>query len=555
MRLRKPDQAGRVLRKMGRLGEAGKVFEDAGLHFEATVCYLEAGDTDRGIQAVTWVPRTHPKFRTAAAYAVRLASYSNQMNFKLESFLAPYIEVGPQKKEELETFYMLAKLFEKNDLLENAKDTLLKLLDRSHDYRDAADRLARLESQTQMRPKQLERIRQEEEAFLRGQAPRGIPVVNTVMPGLPPLPDLDDPAPQLGATIRGVGGELDSAASTKLGEDGVRGEVDSMAGTRPADGVAGRGGTSNTRLADQEKQEGGEVEEDFKVGATIANRYRLVAKIGQGGMAVVYRATDLDLEEEIALKVFFLHIPDKEVQAECMARFKLELKLNRQITHQNVLKLYDIGMHLGHRYISMELLVGHPLNELLGGEPMDYNEGLGYLIQAAEGLHSAHKRGVVHRDIKPENLFITEEGEVKVMDFGIAKDTLTKGMTVAGRIAGTPQYMAPEQIQDFSAVGPSADIYSLGIVAYELFTGRLPFWHEELRAVYQMQIMAEPIPPSELNPDIPEELERVILRLLAKDPNARYPSCKAMANDLERVRMRCLGGSNRDLWGESAQEG
>ncbi len=547
MRLRKPDQAGRVLRKLGRLGEAGKVFEEAGLHFEATVCYLEAGDAERGINAVTWVPSNHPRYRTAAAYAVRLATYANQMSFKLESFLAPFVKAGPQVKAEVETFYLLAKLFEKHDLVENAKEALRKIMERASGYRDAGELLERLESQTRMRPEQMDKIRQEQEAFLRNKTPVPATPEEMALPGLPPLPDLDDPTP-LPAELptRDTG-----TAETRAAEvsDAARpAEVDSMAGTQPRGELKRRDSAVDTRLAAAEPEQR-DVRDDFEVGGIIADRYKLVGKIGQGGMAVVYRATDLDLEEEIALKVFFLHLPDKEVQEECMARFKLELKLNRQITHRNVLKLYDIGLHMGHLFISMELLVGHPLNELLAGEPMDFNEGLGYLIQACEGLESAHNRGVVHRDMKPENLFITDDGEVKVMDFGIAKNTLTKGMTVAGRIAGTPQYMAPEQIQNFSAVGPSADIYSVGIMAYELFTGRLPFWHEEIRAVYQMQLMSKPMPPRELNPDMPEELERVILRLLNKEPEGRHASCKALAADLERVRMKCLGRSNLDLWG------
>ena len=539
--LRKPDQAGRVLRKLGRQGEAGKVFEEAGLHFEATVCYLEAGDAERGLQAVTWVPRTDPRFRTAAAYAVRLASYRDTMTFKLESFLSAFVETGPQSGAELETFYMVAKLYEKHDLVENAKEALRHVLGAAPDYRDTAARLNALEHQTRMQPEQTERIRQEEEAFLRDKAPRNSPRADAVLPGLPPLPDLTGPPAASGGSRAGKA--LDSAAHT-VTED----QADSMAGTKPfAHEPATTNSSAGTRLA-ADAERGGTTEEDFAIGGMVANRYKLVAKIGQGGMAVVYRATDLELDEEIALKVFFLRISDAEVQAECMERFKQELKLSRQITNHNVLKLYDIGLHRGHRYISMELLVGHPLNELLGGEPMDFNEGLGYMVQACEGLHSAHKRGVVHRDIKPENLFVTEDGEVKVMDFGIAKNTLTKGMTVAGRIAGTPQYMAPEQIQDFSSVGPSADIYSVGILMYELFTGRLPFWHEELRGIYQMQIMSLPMPPRELNPDMPEELERVILKLLAKDPSERHPTCQILARELEQIRMRCLG-SSKDLWG------
>ena len=542
MRLRKPDQAGRVLRKLGRSAEAGKVFEEAGLHFEATVCYLEAGDAEQGLQTVTWVQRKDPRFRTAAGYAVRMATYRDQMTFKLESFLSAFVETGPQSSAELETFYLLAKLFEKHDLVENAKEALRNLVAAAPDYRDSAERLNALERQTRMRPEQEERIRQEEEAFLRDKAPRNAPGADAVLPGLPPMPDLDEPAKV--CTRRGGKGARDSQAHTVTEE-----QADSMAGTKPFGDEEGASNSSaGTRVASPGNAPAGRSEDDFEVGGIIANRYKLVGKIGQGGMAVVYRATDLELEEEIALKVFFLHIPDPSVQAECMARFKLELKLNRMITHQNVLKLYDIGLHRGHRYISMELLVGHALNELLGGQPMDFNEGLGYMVQTCEGLHSAHKRGVVHRDMKPENLFVTEDGEVKVMDFGIAKNTLAKGMTVAGRIAGTPQYMAPEQIQDFSSVSASADIYSIGIILYELFTGRLPFWHEELRGIYQMQIMSLPMPPRELNPDIPEVLEKVILRLLCKNPRERHRSCQALARELEQIRMRCLG-SGKDLWG------
>ena len=348
MRLRKPEQAGRVLRKLGRLAEAGKVFEEAGLHFEATVCYLEGGDAERGLQAVTWVPRTDPRFRTAAGYAVRLATYRDQMTFKLESFLSSFVETGPQSEAELEIFYLLAKLYEKHDLVENAKEALRNLVAASPTYRDTAERLNALESQTRMRPEQEERMRQEEEAFLRDKAPRNAPGAEAALPGLPPMPDLDEPAPA--RTGSGSSRRRSSQAHT-VTED----QADSMAGTKPfGDEKSSSKSSAGTRIAPSNRAPSddlpaGRSEDDFQVGGMIANRYRLVGKIGQGGMAVVYRATDLELDEEIALKVFFLHIPDASVQAECMARFKLELKLNRMITNQNVLKLYDIGLHRGHR--------------------------------------------------------------------------------------------------------------------------------------------------------------------------------------------------------------
>ena len=269
----------------------------------------------------------------------------------------------------------------------------------------------------------------------------------------------------------------------------------------------------------------------FVPGALVADRYRLEEQIGQGGMARVFRATDLELEEQVALKVFtFAEATDLAVQ-----RFKRELKLSRQLTHPNIIRLHDIGLHEGHRYLSMELLQGESLKSRLL-KPLGFVEALRILEQACAGLQAAHDMGVIHRDVKPDNFFLTREGVVKVMDFGIAKQQAAPGVTVVGSIAGTPAYMSPEQVSNFSSVGPATDLYALGIMAYEIFTGAVPFIHEDLVPLLLLHVNQKPVSPREKNPGVPEELERVILRLLEKSPANRYASARALLEELRAIR-------------------
>jgi serine/threonine-protein kinase len=157
-------------------------------------------------------------------------------------------------------------------------------------------------------------------------------------------------------------------------------------------------------------------------------------------------------------------------------------------------------------------------------------------MQACHGLQAAHDAGVIHRDVKPDNFFVTEDGVLKVMDFGIAKQHETPGVTVAGSIAGTPLYMSPEQIGNFSSVTPLTDIYALGVCAYEMFTGQVPFFHAELVPLLMMHVNTQPAPPRERNPNLPAALDALILRLLAKDPARRYQSCRELAQELVAIR-------------------
>ena len=273
------------------------------------------------------------------------------------------------------------------------------------------------------------------------------------------------------------------------------------------------------------------------VGGRFAKRYQLEAVIGEGGSAVVYRALDLELNEPVALKLF---TPASEAEAETMvARFKLELSLSRQLAHPNIIRLYDLGSEGAWRYLTMELLHGGDLATVMNerGGPLPVVEGLRYLEQACSGLQAAHERGVVHRDIKPHNLFITSGGEVKVMDFGIARKQHTPGVTQVGTIAGTPEYMSPEQINGFSDVTPAADLYALGITAYQTFTATLPFEHPELTRLLLAQASEPPPPPRTRNPKLPPALDALVLELLEKDPQRRPASATAVRARLAAIRV------------------
>ncbi len=273
-----------------------------------------------------------------------------------------------------------------------------------------------------------------------------------------------------------------------------------------------------------------------KIGARFAGRYQMQSVIGEGGSAWVYRALDLELGEPVALKLFH---PASEKEAESLiARFKLELSLSRQLNHENVIRLFDLGSEGEWRYLTMELLDGVDLTTRMeqAGGPLPLVEGLVGLEQAARGLQAAHEKGVVHRDVKPQNVFITRSGVVKVMDFGIARRVNAPGVTVVGTIAGTPEFMSPEQINGFSEVTHSTDLYALGVTAYQVFTGRLPFEYPALTRVLLAQATEQPPSPRVHNPKLPPALEALILQLLEKDVARRPATAALVASALRQLR-------------------
>lgn len=523
VKLKKFGEAARIIKSLGKVADAANMYAEAGMPYEAAVCYLEIGDTGKSLDNLIRVPRSNKqRYRKAAAHAVSLACDLNVLSFRLEHFLTEFIASGPVDAREFDTFYNLGILYERHNLMENAQEALKKLIAIDPNYRDAKAKLNEYIDQAAASPAVYERIRDQEASF-RGErrvgasAPKSGHVEELPplpeLPKLPNLPDLSAPAPQASAPNAAAGATL---AMAPVSPDGV-----SVA--QPAE----QAGSVDSQPADQSN--------GFVVGNTIEGRYLLEAKIGEGGMAMVFKAQDLELDDFVALKVFLQKVIDPKMQSESLARFTQELKLSRRLTHTNIIRLYDIGLCHGHRYLSMELLEGEVLENVLSA-PIGFARGIAYLVQTCAGLQVAHDQGVIHRDIKPDNLFVTEEDIVKVMDFGIAKNTFVSGMTMEGVTAGTPEYMAPEQISNFSEVTACADLYSLGLIAYRMFTGVLPFEHEELMPLLMMHLNEVPRPPREINPDIPEGLEQIILRLLEKKPENRYNTCRELANELQRLR-------------------
>jgi eukaryotic-like serine/threonine-protein kinase len=273
-------------------------------------------------------------------------------------------------------------------------------------------------------------------------------------------------------------------------------------------------------------------------GALFAGRYEILSTLGKGGMGVVYRAQDQQLDEVVALKVLRQDVMSADPTL--LERFKQELKLARRITHRCVLRTHDFGETGGTPYISMEFLEGVTLKDLiLSKGALPVGVGLRIAKQICQGLEAAHRQGVIHRDIKPQNMLILPEtGELKIMDFGIAQPVSLKagasGLTTEGMVMGTPDYIPPEQAQGRSADFRS-DIYALGVVLFETFTGKLPFRGDNVMKIVLAHIQDVPPRPRDINPKLPPELETVILRCLAKEPDQRYASAAETLKALTAV--------------------
>lgn len=272
---------------------------------------------------------------------------------------------------------------------------------------------------------------------------------------------------------------------------------------------------------------------DKYIGKRLDGRYEIHELIGMGGMAYVYRAYDKIENRWVAIKILKEELSDN---SDFLRRFRNESKAIAVLSHPNIVKVYDVSFGDRIQYIVMEFIDGITLKQYIEQQgELKWREALYFTVQILQALQHAHEKGIIHRDIKPQNIMLLEDGTIKVMDFGIARFTQAETQTMTDKAIGSVHYIAPEQARG-GYINDKADIYSVGVMLYEMLTGQLPFVADNAVSVAIMQMQAEPTPPTRINPSIPKGLEEITMHAMEKNPAQRFPSAADMLEDVERFR-------------------
>jgi serine/threonine-protein kinase len=261
--------------------------------------------------------------------------------------------------------------------------------------------------------------------------------------------------------------------------------------------------------------------------------FEILSVLGRGGMGVVYKARQTQLGRLVALKMILSGSMVGEAE---LARFRTEAEANARMQHGNIVQIHEVGEYDGRPFFSLEFCSGGSLADKLNSTPLPAQEAARLVQTLAQAMEAAHQAHVIHRDLKPANVLLSKDGTPKITDFGLAKRLdVAAGQTTSGAILGTPSYMAPEQASgNTRQIGPAADVYALGAILYECLTGRPPFMAATMTDTLLQVLQQEPVPPRQLQPGSPRDLETICLKCLEKDPRRRYPRAENLAQDLER---------------------
>lgn len=270
----------------------------------------------------------------------------------------------------------------------------------------------------------------------------------------------------------------------------------------------------------------------INISGALENRFQILQELGRGGMGIVFLALDKQLKENVAIKVLS---PFLSNDSESLERMRREVTAARKITHTNVIKIYDIAEANGLHYITMEYFPGENLRQFIMRKgPLSLQEGLQIALQICDGLEAAHTQGIIHRDLKSQNVILNDRGHAKIIDLGLARTNQLDGMTATGLIMGTPEYMSPEQVMG-KRTDERSDLYSLGIILYEMFAGRVPFKGDSPISVGFQHVKESLIALKSVQPSVPDQLSSIVDRLLQKDPAHRFQSAQELREALETL--------------------